>query len=102
MYYKEMYRLKSNEEITKAFDKEVKSFMVDGAHKADISHNKDKSEWFITVKKEEADLQELRFNIVRVTMEMRKLQTEHKFYAVELAELQKKHKDLTGKILNIL
>jgi hypothetical protein len=29
---------------------EVKSFMVDGAHKVDLSHNHDKSEWFITIK----------------------------------------------------
>ena len=29
---------------------EVKSFMVDGAHKVDLSHNNDKSEWFITIK----------------------------------------------------
>ncbi len=31
---------------------EVKSFLVDGAHKVDISHNHDKSEWFITIKGE--------------------------------------------------
>lgn len=27
----------------------VKSFIVDGVHEVDLSHNNDKSEWFITI-----------------------------------------------------
>jgi hypothetical protein len=29
---------------------EIRSFIVDGVHKADLSHNADKSQWFITIK----------------------------------------------------
>lgn len=32
--------------------KEVKSHMVDGVHTVDLSHNNDKTEWFITIKGE--------------------------------------------------
>lgn len=53
---------------------EVKSHLVDGVHKVDLSHNKDKSEWFVTIKGE--FYTEFTFKTIGAANDMYKLCTE--------------------------